>query len=260
MKANRLTLATLIVGMHFTALAVAQTPPKPDPQMQVVLTQLAALDPKPIEKLSPEEARKQPTPADAVMALIKKEGKSAPEQVGAVKDTMVPGHAGNIPVRIYTPEGNGPFPVIVYIQGGGWVIATIDTCDASARAMTNLAKAVVVSVEYRKAPEHKFPAAHEDCYAATQYVMENAEKMNEDPKRVAIMGESAGGNMATAVCMMARDRKGRVPVYEALIYPVANSEMNTPSFRSSLRTHVNAFCLVLSGLEGGFKRRNNNPI
>lgn len=150
MKANRLLLATMMVGIHLTALAVAQTPPKPDSQMQAVLTQLETLNPQPIEKLSPEEARQQPTPADAVMALIKKKGMSAPAQAGSVKDTSVPGPAGEIPVRVYTPEGEGPFPIVVYIHGGGWVIATIDTYDASARAITNLAKAVVVAWNIEK--------------------------------------------------------------------------------------------------------------
>ena len=199
--------------------------------MKAVLDQLGALGGKPLDKLTAQQARKQPTPADAVKALLKKEGKSTdPEPVGNVRNTTVPGPAGAIPVRIYTPQGDGPFPVIFYIHGGGWVIATMDTYDSSPRAMVNLTNAVVVSVEYRKAPEHKFPAAHEDCYAALQYVMKNAAKMKGDPGRVAVMGESAGGNMATAICMMARDRKGMMPLYEVLIYPVANNNFNTPSY------------------------------
>ena len=217
-------------------LAQAQTPPKPDPQMKAVLDQLGMLGGKPIEKLTPAQARKQPTPADAVKMLLKKEGKSTdPEAVGSVQNTTVPGPAGPIPVRIYTPSGTGPFPVIFYIHGGGWVIATMDTYDASPRAMVNLTNAMVVSVEYRKAPEHKFPAAHEDCYAALQYVMKHAASMKGDPKRVAVMGESAGGNMATAICMIARDRKGMMPIYETLVYPVANNNFDTPSYKINAR-------------------------
>ncbi len=209
-------------------------PPKADPQMQAVLDQLTMLGGKPIETLTPEEARKQPTPTDAVKALLVKQGKSTdPEPVGKVEDATVPGPAGTTPVRIYTPAGDGPFPVVVYVHGGGWVIATIDTYDSSARAMCNLAKAVIVSIEYRKAPEYKFPAAHEDVYAALQYVMKNAATMNGDPKRVAIMGESAGGNMAAAACMMAKDRKGMMPIYQVLIYPVANYAFNTPSYKDN---------------------------
>ena len=228
---TRLLMPALILGACIAPRAHAQTPPKPDAQMKAVLDQLGALHGKPIPKLSAREARMQPTPADAVKALLKKDGKSTdPEPVGAVQNTTVPGPAGPIPVRIYTPSGDGPFPVIFYIHGGGWVIATMDTYDSTPRAMVNLANAVVVSVEYRKAPEHKFPAAHEDCYAALQYVMKHAAAMKGDPKHVAVMGESAGGNMATAICMMARDRKGMMPVYEVLVYPVTNSNLNTRSY------------------------------
>jgi acetyl esterase len=233
MPATRsLLFPALILSACLAPLAHAQTPPKPNAQMKAVLDELGALHGKPIPQLSAKEARKQPTPADAVKMLLKKQGKSTdPEPVGSVRNTTVPGPAGPVPVRIYTPSGEGPFPVIFYIHGGGWVIATMDTYDASPRAMVNLTNAMVVSVEYRKAPEHKFPAAHEDCYAALQYVMKNAGKMKGDPKRVAVMGESAGGNMASAICMMARDRKGMMPIYEALVYPVANGNLNTRSYQ-----------------------------
>ena len=235
----KVTRRAAFVGLT-AALALGfmpKPPPAPaqaDPQMQAVLDQLATMGGKPIETLTPDEARKQPTPADAVKALLAKQGKPTdPEAVGSVKDTTVPGPGGDIPVRVYTPAGDGPFPVVVYVHGGGWVIATIDTYDSSARAMCNLAKSVIVSVEYRKAPEFKFPSAHEDVYAALQYVMKNAPTMNGDPKRVAIMGESAGGNMAAAACMMAKDRKGMMPVYQVLVYPVANYAFNTPSYKEN---------------------------
>ncbi len=235
MKTTIRTFPLLLALVGLTALASgAQTPPKPDPQMKAVLNQLAALHGKPIEKLTPAEARRQPTPADAVKALLKKQGKStAPEPVAKVENTTIPGPAGPIPVRVYTPEGSGPFPVLVYIHGGGWVIATIDTYDSTPRALANLANCMVVSVEYRKAPEHKFPAAHEDCYAVLQYVMKNAESMNGDPKRVAIAGESAGGNMAMAACLMAHDRKGMMPIYQVLVYPVASGTLNWPSVQQN---------------------------
>lgn len=230
MKSTRLGFLALLLGTASLSLAAPAQAPAPDPQMKAVLDQLAALHPKPIEKCTPAEARLQPSPADAVKALLKKQGKStAPEPVGSVKNTTVPGPAGPIPVRVYTPDGSGPFPVVVYIHGGGWVIATIDTYDASPRALCNLAQCVVVSVEYRKAPEHKFPAAHEDCYAALQYVMKNAAIMNGDPQRVAVAGESAGGNMATAVCMMAKQRGGMMPVAQVCVYPVASGTLNWPS-------------------------------
>ena len=203
----------------------------PDSQMQAVLTQLGTMGGKPIETLSPEEARKQPSPADAVMALLKMQGKPAtPEPVTRVSNRMIAGAQGEIPARIYTPSGTGPFPVVVYFHGGGWVIATVDTYDASARAIANAAGAVVVAVEYRKAPEHPFPAAHEDAFAAYKWVLTHTNDLNGDPDRIAVMGESAGGNLAASVSMMARDQHLQVPVYQVLVYPVANADTTTPSY------------------------------
>ncbi len=136
------------------------------------------------------------------------------------------------PIRIYTPEnaGAGPLPVIVYYHGGGWVIADIDTYEASALALAAKSNAIVASVEYRHAPEHKFPAAHEDSFAAYKWVLENAGKFGGDPKRVAVAGESAGGNLAANVAIMARDQNVQLPVHMLLIYPVTGTDMNTPSY------------------------------
>lgn len=206
----------------------------PDAQMKAVLDELGSLGGKPIEKLSATEARKQPTPADAVMKLLKKQGKSTtPEAVAKVENRTIPGPAGQIPVRIYTPAGKGPFPVLVYFHGGGWVIADLNTYDSSPRALANAANCIVVSSHYRQAPEHMFPAAHDDAYAATQWAMKNAASFNGDPKRVAVGGESAGGNMAAAVSMMLRDRKAQMPVHQMLIYPVTNDDMNTQSYKDN---------------------------
>lgn len=256
MKNVRRMICALTVSAFAVSLVGAQMMGKPDPQMKAVLTQLVALHGKPIEKLTPQEARKQPTPADAVKALLKKQGKSAaPEAVGKVEDATIPGPGGNIPIRIYSPGGSGPFPVIVYYHGGGWVIATNDTYDATPRALVNLTKHVVVSVEYRKAPEHKFPVAHEDAYAALQYVMQNADKYNGDPKRVAVVGESAGGNMASAVCLMAKNRNGMMPIYEGLVYPVASGTLNWPS----VKENANAKPLNKAMLVWFFKYTLNSP-
>jgi len=205
-----------------------------DPQIQAVLAQLQALGPKPIQTLTPAEARVQPSFADAVKSLLQAQGKSStPETVANVQDMTVPGGAGPIPARVYTPQGSGPFPVIVFFHGGGFVIATIDTYDASARALTNAAGAVVVSVEYRKGPENPFPAATEDAYAAVQWVMNNAASINGRADRVAVDGESAGGNLATVVCMMARDRNGKMPAYQVLVYPVTNLASESPSYEEN---------------------------
>lgn len=201
-----------------------------NPQMQAVLDSLASLNPKPIETLTPEEARRQPTIADAVKALIQKRGQTPiPEPVGKVEDRTIPGAAGQIQARIYTPAAKGPFPVVVYFHGGGWVIATIDTYDSSARALTNAANAIVISVEYRKGPENKFPAAHDDAFAAYRWAIANAQSLGGDASKIAVAGESAGGNLACAVSMMARDRKVQMPVHQLLVYPVANNDLNSPS-------------------------------
>ena len=214
--------------------AVADDKPqaaKPNPQMQAVLDQLAALGPKPIETLSPEEARKQPSAADAVKALLKKTGKSTdPEPVAAVKDITIPGPAGKIAARVYTPKGDGPMPVLVYWHGGGWVLADLDTYDSSCRALCNAAGCVVVSCDYRHAPEHPFPAAADDAFAAYQWVLKRAADVGGDGKRVAVAGESAGGNLAAGVAIRARDTKVTPPLYQVLVYPVTNNNLDTPSY------------------------------
>ncbi|HEX5872187.1 MAG TPA: alpha/beta hydrolase [Longimicrobium sp.] len=209
----------------------AATLARADTDMRAVLEQHMALGPKPIETLTPAEARVQPTPADAVKALLERTGRStAPEPVGSVQDRTIPGPGGAIPVRVYTPAGTGPFPVIVYSHGGGWVIATIDTYDSSARALTNAASAVVVSIEYRKGPENPFPAAHDDAFAAYQWVLRNAASIGGDPMRVAVAGESAGGGLAVATAMMARDRNVRMPVHVLAVYPIADGDTESPSY------------------------------
>lgn len=122
-------------------------------------------------------------------------------------------------------------PVIVYLHGGGWVIGSLDAYDASARALAKLCHAMVVSVDYRQAPEYTFPQAHEDAYAVTQYIIQNASKFDADANKVAIAGESAGGNMAGAVCLMAKMRGGRMPCHQLLVYPVTAHRTDSPSYQ-----------------------------
>lgn len=222
--------ALFLPFLAMTSLAA----PKPDPQMQAVLDAHASLKPKPIETLTPQEARTQPSPADAVKALLKKQGKeTAPEKVADVDNRSIEGPAGKIKVRIYRPAGDGPFPVIVYYHGGGWVIADLDTYDATPRALANAANAVVVSSHYRQAPEHKFPAAHEDAFATYRWVLANAAELKVDANRIAVAGESAGGNLAAAVSMMAREKNVRLPVHQLLVYPVADTTMDTASYQEN---------------------------
>jgi acetyl esterase len=213
----------------------AKDSPTPNAEMKAVLDKLATLGGKPIETLSAEDAREQPTPTDAVIALMKDRGLPTAPPPGLETDDR---EILDVPVRVYTPQREGDaddevLPVIVYIHGGGFVIATIDTYDASARALASNVGAVVVSVEYAKAPEKPFPASHEDVYKVTQWVMNHAGEIKGDPNRVAIAGESAGGNMATAVCLMAKDRGGKMPVHQLLVYPVVDNDMNTESYRQN---------------------------
>ena len=232
--AGALNDTTMAMGTMTDSMHAMTMPAKAGPDQQKVLDELGTLGGKPIETLSAPEARKQPTPTDAVMSLLKKGGKStAPEAVGSVVNRTIPGPGGNLPVRIYTPAGAGPFPVIVYFHGGGFVIATNDTYDGSARALTNAANAVLVSVEYRKAPEHKFPAAHADAFAAYKWVLANAASIKGDPAQVAIAGESAGGNLAMATAMAARDGGVKIPVHILAVYPIAGNDTNTASYREN---------------------------
>ncbi len=216
------TTGTLLPDSLY-ALMPDVTAGTPTEDMQAVLDQLAAFEAPPIAELSTENARKVPLPGDAVTAVLAERGETvAPEAVGNIAHQLIPGPDGNdILLRILTPAGEGPFPVTVYYHGGGWVIAGPDAYEASARALTNAANTVVVMVVYRQAPESPFPAALEDAYAAYQWVTANAAEINGDPARVAVAGESAGGNLATTVSLLARENGDPMPVYQVLIYPVA---------------------------------------
>jgi acetyl esterase len=234
MKLFPLTASLVLLSASLNAADPMTAKSTPDPDMAGVLKELAELAPKPIPTLSPNEARKQPTPADAVKAYLKdKDMKASPEKVADVDNRSIDGPGGNIKIRVYTPEGKGPFPVIVYYHGGGFVIADLDTYDSTPRALANAAQAVVVSSHYRQGPEHKFPAAHEDAFAAYKWVLANADKIKGDPTRVAVAGESAGGNLASAVCLMARTQNVAMPVHQLLVYPVTDNDMNTPSYQEN---------------------------
>ncbi|MFC3711795.1 alpha/beta hydrolase [Sphingoaurantiacus capsulatus] len=212
--------------------ATPQSPATPDAAISRVLDEVAALGQKPIETLSPEEARQQPLPADGVLSLLRKAGKETPPQLGVeTKDFIIPGPAGGIQARLYgKAESDSVKPVLVYWHGGGWVIADLDDYDSTPRAMARAADCIVVSCHYRRAPEHKFPAAHEDAWAAYQWVVANAASLGGDPARVAVMGESAGGNLAANVSIMARDEGEQAPLAQILVYPVAGNDMNTVSY------------------------------
>ncbi|MDT7693685.1 MAG: acetyl esterase [Pseudonocardiales bacterium] len=156
-----------------------------------------------------------------------------PVEVASVLDRTVPGPAGEIPVRVYTPAGEGPLPVVVYFHGGGWVIGDLEVVDQPCRQLASAAGAIVVSVDYRLAPEHRYPAAFDDSYAATVWVGAHAAEIGGDPARLAVAGDSAGGNLAAAVALAARDRGGPELAAQLLIYPVTDFNFGTASYQDN---------------------------
>jgi len=210
-----------------------------DPEMRAVLDELARIDPRPLPSLPPAVARKEPGAKDASKSLRKKRngGESpAPLPMAKVEDRTYPAPAGPRTMRVYTPLIDGkaptsPLPVLLFSHGGGWTIGSIAGYDESARSLADAAGCIVVSVSYRYAPEHPFPAAHEDVYAALRYVQQNAAALGGDPARVALGGESAGGNISAGVALMARDRGTKMPIHLLTIYPPTDTRLNTPSYR-----------------------------
>ncbi len=211
------------------------------PEMRRVLEKLVQLGAKPIGTLGVEETRKGPSPADAVKAVLRDQGKDPVALMAALgvkkQDMSYPTGGGAQAIRIYTPTspigGTGPLPVILFIHGGGWVIADLDTYESSALALAKKTGAIVASVEYRHAPENKFPSAHEDTFAAYQWVLANAGSFGGDASRVAVAGESAGGNMAIDLAIRARDEKLQMPRHMLLVYPVAGTNLATPSYKQN---------------------------
>jgi acetyl esterase len=229
LRRHAFALAVLFPAAVASAVqASAQDMPKAAPEMQAVLDKLKALEAKPVSQLSVPEARIQASPADAAKGVqMEKRIPSAPESKLLTKDIAIPTENGDLAARLYIPAGDGPFPVIVYYHGGGWVIADVNVYDATPRGLAFAANALVVSVEYRHAPEHKFPAAHEDAYNAYAWVIENIGAQNGDASRTAVAGESAGANLAANVALMAKERKATMPIHQLLVYPIASNDPGT---------------------------------
>jgi len=215
---------------------------RPDPQTQALLERLAAEGGPPVYELTPREARASRNPFFAAL------GGPSP-RVSKVKNRSIPGPSGEIPVRIYTPEFGmndaAGYPLLVYFHGGGWLLGNLDTHDSFCRSFANTAGCIVVSVDYRLAPENLFPAAVEDAYGAVCWVWENARHFNGDASRVAVGGDSAGGNLATVCCLMAKERKGPDLAHQLLLYPVLDlSNFDKPSYQE----HASGYLLTAESM------------
>jgi suppressor of ftsI len=192
-----------------------------DPQAQAVLDKIAAS--VTLNPTTAAEARK------AYFSLLQFAGR--PEDIFKVEDRQIPGPAGRITIRVYTPGAANDLPVLVYFHGGGFTTGDLNTHDTLLRALANRAGSIIVSVAYRLAPEHQFPAAPEDCYAATKWVAQHAAEIGGNAKRLAVGGDGAGGNLAAVVALMARDRAGPALVHQVLIYPSTDATMSRRSWR-----------------------------
>ena len=207
------------------------------PEIRALLQRRAASGRPPLERQTVEQAR-----AFHVADAPALNGPAVP--VAAVADQMVPGPAGQLPVRVYTPVGEAPFPVVVFLHGGGWVVGTLDTYDPLCRALAAAVPAVVVSVGYRLAPEHRWPAAVEDAYAATLWASRHAAELGGVQHRLAVAGDSAGGNLAAVVALGARDRGGPPIGFQLLVYPALDAAGDTRSWRE----HAEGYCLTAAGM------------
>ncbi|MCB0246313.1 MAG: alpha/beta hydrolase, partial [Anaerolineae bacterium] len=186
--------------------------------MRTVLLAVRVTGGKPINEMTIPEARR------ATQARIRRRRKPIP--IASIADRTIPGPAGPIPIRLYTPEGPGPFPLVIFFHGGGFVVGDLDNDDMICRSLCHGVDCVVVSVDYRLAPEHKFPAAPDDCLAATRWAAEHAVEFNADPARIALAGDSAGGNLAAVTAMRIRDESGPRLCGQLLIYPM--TDYHTP--------------------------------
>jgi acetyl esterase len=206
------------------------------PQAQAFLEQMAAQGGPPLEELPINEIR----PVFIAMATAPGD----PEPVARVENRTIPGPGGDVPVRIYAPNSSAPLPILVYFHGGGWAAGNIDTHDAQCRALANAAGCMVASVDYRLAPEAKFPAQTEDCYAAVQWLAANGASIGADGSRIAVGGDSAGGNLSAVVTMMARDRGGPRIAYQLLIYPATDFGADLPSARENAEGYLLTTAMV----------------
>ena len=206
--------------------------PNIDPQMLAVIEQFQSYENPSFKGATGFQYRNIKLPANAVMDILHKTGVEPMEIKVDILHKILPVGEEGVLVRIYKPKNaeNDSLPVVVYYHGGGWVIADLDTYEATPMALAEKANALVISVAYRQAPEHKFPTAHEDSFNAYKWIVENTAEIGGDPDRIATAGESAGGNLAVSVALMARDRGVKLPVHIVSVYPIADGDIDSPSY------------------------------
>ena len=207
-----------------------------DAQTKALMARLAAAGGSPVFELTPKDARANRNPLFAALG-------GPPPAVSKVAGRTIKGPAGDMPVRIYTPlceSGTAAgYPLLVYFHGGGWVLGNLDTHDSLCRVFANASGCVVVSVDYRLAPENRFPAAVEDAYGAICWVSENARLLNGDASRLLVGGDSAGGNLAAVSCLWAKERGGPDVIRQLLLYPVLDlSDFDKESYRTHGEGHL----------------------
>ena len=195
-------------------------------ESKIVLEHLASQNIPPLHSLPAAEGR-------AFFNATFKTQPTDQEPVTRIEEKVIPVDGGNIPARVYAPAGTAALPALVHFHGGGWVLMNLDSHDGICRQLSNRTGAVVVSVEYRKAPEFKAPIAAEDCYAALQWVVDNAAALGIDVNRIGVIGDSAGGNLAAAVTLLARDRNGPKIKCQVLTYPAVDATMSAPSIKEN---------------------------
>ncbi|BFV55165.1 alpha/beta hydrolase [Kitasatospora sp. CMC57] len=197
-----------------------------DPQVLALRARRAEAGTPPLYTLTLDQARA------ADLAAVQAAG-GTPEPVHSVTELEVPGPGGSLAMRLHRPHGGARLPALVYLFGGGWTLGSLDTCDAICRRLANAAGCVTVSIGYRRAPEHPYPAAVQDCYAGTAWLAEHAAELGLDPDRIAIGGDSAGGNLAAAVTLLARRAGGPALRHQLLVYPNTAYRADTASVRES---------------------------
>jgi acetyl esterase/lipase len=207
-----------------------------DPQARRIIDATTALGLPPIEQMTPAQARESMRARTAALGPV--------DDVHEVSEHRVPVQSGEITVRCYRPGGRAPLPALVFFHGGGWVIGDLETHDGICRSLANASGCVVASVDYRLAPEHKYPVAAEDAHAATGWIARHGAELGVDGQRLAVGGDSAGGNLAAVVALMARDRGGPSLALQILVYPVTNYSFDTRSYRE----HADGYLLTQTGM------------